>query len=168
MSLALVSLGSNLGDRKEKLHDALERIAAGNQIRTISDIYETYIPNRTKQDPYLNCCIEVETDMSSGQFMQFLIEIQRQLAEPSSQEHVHHQAIDIDLVGFDDEVLRTPQLTLPHPDAYRRAFVMVPLAQMKPDWVHPILNRRAVDLAKEAYWDGWGTFFMHGKSLLDF
>jgi 2-amino-4-hydroxy-6-hydroxymethyldihydropteridine diphosphokinase len=168
VSTAIISLGSNLGDRKEMLKTGLERISFANKILMISDVYETYAANQMTKHPYLNCVIEIETDMSSGQLMQFLAETQQPMNASNTDESAVHQSIDLDLVAFDHEVLRTPQLTLPHPDAYRRAFVMVPLAQMKPDWVHPILNKNATEIAKDAYWDGWGTFYMRGKSLLDF
>jgi 2-amino-4-hydroxy-6-hydroxymethyldihydropteridine diphosphokinase len=168
MSRAIVSLGSNLGDRKDMLHQALERISFSNKILSISDVYETYPQSGEYKDPYLNCCIELETDMSSFQLMQFLNETERQLTTAHTNDRFHYSSIDCDLIAFESEVIMTPQLTLPHPDAYRRAFVMIPLAEIKPDWTHPILNKKATELAKEVYWAGWGTFFANGKSLLDF
>jgi len=168
MGRAIVSLGSNLGDRKDMLKQALERISFSNKILSISEIYETYPRAGDGRDPYLNCCIELETDMNSFQLMQFLKETERQLTDTQDNERFNYSSIDCDLIAFELEVIMTPQLTLPHPDAYRRAFVMIPLSEIKPDWNHPILNKNAKDLAHDVYWPGWGTFFAHGKTLLDF
>lgn len=168
MSFAIVCLGSNLGDRRDMLKQAVERISYSNKIISVSDIYETRHKHGTTQDPYLNCCVSLNTDMTSTQLLQFLLEIERQLSSKQSRERYQHFSIDCDLIAFDNEILRTPMLTLPHPEAHRRAFVMVPLSEIEPTWVHPVLNKPAAELAKEAFWDGWGSFFAPGKTLLDF
>ena len=164
---AILALGSNSGDRKEMLQQALMRISFSCKITVISDVYETFVQDQ-KGHSYLNCCLEIETDMSSGQLLQFIKEIQRQMGGTSVDDHLLRILIDIDLISFEDEIIRTPQLTLPHPDAYRRAYVIIPLSQIRPQWVHPILHKTATDLAHEAFWQGWATFFADGKSLLDF
>jgi 2-amino-4-hydroxy-6-hydroxymethyldihydropteridine diphosphokinase len=166
VSRALIALGSNNADRKEFLIQALARLSYSTKILEISDIYETYgqFENR---DPYLNCCLEVDTDMTSSQLISFLQETEKQISKEDAFGETS-TVLDCDLISFGDEIVRTPKLTLPHPEAHRRAFVMIPLAQIKPQWVHPILKKTAEDLAKEAFWPGWGTFFAHGKSLLDF
>lgn len=166
MSRAIVALGSNVADRKEFIQQALQRFSFANKIIAISDVYETF-GLYERRSPYLNCCVEVETDMKSQQFMLFLQETQRQV-NGATEESEGKDTLDCDLISFDQEVIRTPQLTLPHPEAHRRAFVMIPLAQINPQWVHPLLQKSAEELAKGAYWSGWGTFFADGKSLLDF
>jgi 2-amino-4-hydroxy-6-hydroxymethyldihydropteridine diphosphokinase len=72
------------------------------------------------------------------------------------------------LVDFSGEATRTPELTIPHPEAHFKAYIIIPLAEMEPGWDHPILKKPASELAKKAFWPGWGSFFMQGKSLLDF
>jgi 2-amino-4-hydroxy-6-hydroxymethyldihydropteridine diphosphokinase len=166
VSQALVAMGSNVPNRKDFLHQAVTRLGFSCKILLISDIYETY-GHFEKRDPYLNCCIELETDMTSQQFILFLQETERQIGEEKPL-HEFKTAIDLDLISFDQEITRTPKLTIPHPEAHRRAFVMIPLAQIKPQWSHPLLRKSAEDLAKAVYWSGWGTFFASGKSLLDF
>jgi 2-amino-4-hydroxy-6-hydroxymethyldihydropteridine diphosphokinase len=166
MSSALISMGSNVPDRKEFLHQAIMRLTFSCRVLSISDIYETF-GHFEKRDPYLNCCVELETDMTSQQLLLFLLETEKQIGE-DKQVHELKTAIDLDLIGYDQEITRTPKLTIPHPEAHRRAFVMIPLAQIKPHWMHPLLKKSAEDLAKAVYWAGWGTFFASGKSLLDF
>ncbi len=165
MSRAIISLGSSLGDRKEMLKQAVERISFANKIILLSDVYETEAKDENGAGPYLNCCLEVETDMQSSQMILFLQETQKQLTSGAVVAGMVKENIDCDLIAFDNEVLRTPQLTLPHPSAHRRAFVMIPLASIRPDWVHPVLNKPASDLAQETYWTGWGHFFAPAKSI---
>jgi 2-amino-4-hydroxy-6-hydroxymethyldihydropteridine diphosphokinase len=167
MKTAILALGSNSGDRKDMLAQALMRISFSCEITQISDVYETYDQDQRGQS-YLNCCVEIQTDMTSGQVLLFVKEIQKQMGGTGVEDHLLQIPIDIDLISFEDEIVRTPQLTLPHPDAYRRAFVIIPLSQMRPDWLHPILHKTAAELAQTAFWPGWGTFFADGKSLLDF
>lgn len=165
---AIVSLGSNFGDRKEMLRKAVERISFGCKIVAISNVYETQPKTGQHQARYLNCCLAIDSDMNALGFMLFLREVEKQLmSETAGSSEVHHP-IDCDLISYGTEVTMTPQLTLPHPDAHRRAFVMIPLAEFRADWHHPILEKTAADLAKEAYWDGWGHYHSPGQSLLDF
>ncbi|MCC6276901.1 MAG: 2-amino-4-hydroxy-6-hydroxymethyldihydropteridine diphosphokinase [Oligoflexia bacterium] len=168
MQEAIVSLGSNFGDRKEMLKKAVERISFGCKITGISNVYETFPKTGAHLKPYLNCCVSIETDMDPKGLMLFLVEIERQLVAESTGASETHHPIDCDLIAVGQEVVMTPQLTLPHPDAHRRAFVMIPLADFKADWVHPILEKNAETLAQEAFWDGWGRYHSPGQSLLDF
>lgn len=166
--VAIVGLGSSVGDRREMLSKAVKMLSAKNKITKVSNIYETHPKTEKISDLYLNCCVELSTEMTSLQLMKYLEEIETSLEDQSQNSRFHHSSVDCDLISYNREVLRTPQLTLPHPDAHRRAFVMIPLADIKPDWVHPILNKTASELAEEAYWPGWGAFFADGNSLLDF
>jgi 2-amino-4-hydroxy-6-hydroxymethyldihydropteridine diphosphokinase len=162
MSRALIALGANVGNRKECITQALSRLSFSNTIVALSDIYETY-GRYEKRNPYLNCCVEIETDLTSRHLMQFLIETQKQLSSEEGESRENYSALDLDLIAFDEEVVRTPDLTLPHPEAHKRAFVMIPLAQIKPQWIHPVLNLTAEKLAEISHWQGWGTFFTSGK-----
>jgi 2-amino-4-hydroxy-6-hydroxymethyldihydropteridine diphosphokinase len=166
MSLAIVAMGTNVPDRKEFLHQAVTRFGFSCKVISISDIYETF-GRYEKRDAYLNCILELETDMTSSQFMLFLQETEKQIGDGKSV-HEHKVPLDLDLISFDAEIVRTPKLTIPHPEAHRRPFVMIPLAQIKPEWEHPLLKKTAEELAKAVYWSGWGTFFASGKTLLDF
>jgi 2-amino-4-hydroxy-6-hydroxymethyldihydropteridine diphosphokinase len=166
---AIINLSSNLGDRKEMLQQALERIAfANNKILAVSNVYESHIRMRGGVNPYLTVCAAVQTDMESQILIQFLRETERQLGSPEDEQGNERRTIDCDLISYDSEIVRTPNLTLPHPEAHSRAFVMIPLAEIRPHWQHPILNKTAEELAKQVFWPGWGTFYATGKSLLDF
>ena len=113
MSRAIIALGSNVADRKEFIQQALQRLSFSNKIVAISDVYETF-GLYERRSPYLNCCVEIETDMKSQQLMLFLQEAQRQVTG-ATEESEGKDTLDCDLISFDQEVVRTPQLTLPHP-----------------------------------------------------
>jgi 2-amino-4-hydroxy-6-hydroxymethyldihydropteridine diphosphokinase len=150
------------------LRQTLERISYACKIKKISSVYETF-PKISPQGPaFLNCCVLIETDMSADQLLQFLIETERQVLGSHDEFTTRNRVIDCDLIDFDGQILRTPKLTLPHPDAHRRTFVLVPLAEILPDWVHPVVQKTANELAIECQWPGWGAFFSPGQALLDF
>src|ERR1017187_2746785 len=128
MNKAILGLGSNLGDRSSMLTSAVERISFGSRVIKVSEVYEAFARRGTSNDRFLNCCIEIETDMLPYQLLLFVKEIEKQLNSSHTEAESLHRCIDIDLIDFNGEVLRTPELTLPHPDAHRRAFVMIPLA----------------------------------------
>src|SRR4051812_20786952 len=104
MSRAIISLGSNMGDRKEMLRQALMRISFSNTILGVSDVYETYMKEQGRRDPFLNICVEIETDMNNGQLLQFLLETQRQLSGETVDDTYSQRAIDCDLISFEDQV----------------------------------------------------------------
>lgn len=168
MSIAIIGLGSNMGDRLENLRRAVERISFSAKLKGISNIYETHHRFNNISEPYLNCVLAVETDMTSEQVISYLLEIERQVGSEDGDHKDRREffSLDCDLISFDQEITRTPRLTLPHPEAHRRAYVMCPLAELLPDWNHPILKKSAMELAKESHWNGWGSFFAQGESLI--
>lgn len=168
MREAIISLSSNMGDRMDMLSQALERISFANKILSVSNVYESRIRHDGGVVPYLTFCAVISTDMDSLAFVQFLRETERQMEVGMPGEASERRSIDCDLISFETDIIRTPQITLPHPEAHTRAFVMIPLAEIKPQWEHPVLNKTAEALAKEVFWPGWGTFFATGQSLLDF
>jgi 2-amino-4-hydroxy-6-hydroxymethyldihydropteridine diphosphokinase len=169
MSSAIICFGASLGDRKKIIAHAVKLLSAQAKITQLSDVYETIPKEPLDRGPFLNCCAAIETKLSSVKLLHFLQDIQNQLlGEDHEAIHFIQKDIELDLISFEKEVIRTPKLTLPHPSAHRRAFVMIPLASICGDWVHPVLNTSAKELARETYWAGWGTFFAPAKSLLDF
>ncbi len=165
---AIIGLGSNLGDRKQILQRAVKKLKEEYEIVALSNVYETRPSVGDSTEFYLNCCLEIVTAKKSVELLDALEALADAVRNESSSGRFYHSSLDCDLISFNDEVIRTPKLTLPHPDAHRRAFVMIPLAEIKPQWTHPILNKTAEELAKEAYWPDWGVFFADGNTLLDF
>jgi len=146
---AYVALGSNLGEREALLRAAIEQIAQMPETRLgrISSLYDTAPVGELDQPNFLNAVVQLETALTARQLLWNLLLIERRLGR------VRHVAsrygprtIDLDLVLFGDQVIDTPDLKLPHPEYHRRAFVLVPLAEIEPKLVHPLLGQTAEEL----------------------
>jgi 2-amino-4-hydroxy-6-hydroxymethyldihydropteridine diphosphokinase len=135
-----LSLGTNLGDRPANLRTALDTLSPEVVIVAESKIYETPAWGFEDQPAFLNMAIRGETDLEPESLLKHLKQLEARLGrEPSF--HWGPRLIDIDLLFYDELVLNTPQLVIPHPRLHERAFVLVPLADIAPDLVHPILGK---------------------------
>lgn len=135
MSKVVVALGTNLGDREENLKKAIDAISRleDTAILKVSDIYETEpfgVPN--KQEKYLNCCVFIETYLDADILMGTFLGIEASMGRIRVYKN-SPRVIDIDMLLYDDMVLESRNLVLPHPRIKERAFVMKPLSDIFPD-----------------------------------
>jgi 2-amino-4-hydroxy-6-hydroxymethyldihydropteridine diphosphokinase len=157
---AFISIGSNLGDRKENLEKALEgmltktktKTKTGPAVETIkkSSLYETRPWGRADQPLFINAAVEVETSFSPRELLGFLKRLEAEMGRPPSigKDRWGPRVIDLDIVFYGDMVVREEGLTIPHPHAHERDFVMVPLEEIAPGFVHPVLGKRVSELAR--------------------
>lgn len=136
MATAYLGLGSNLGDRKQNLIQALELMSKHAVVEQVSSIYETEPVGNEEQPLFLNAVCRISTDMKPGQLLRLAKKIEARLGRKHSFPNAP-RPIDIDILFYDDEVLNSKELTIPHPKLVERAFVLVPLAEIAPDLVHP-------------------------------
>ncbi len=134
-ALAVVALGSNLGDRLATLGSARARLSDFGRELGCSSIYETP-PVGPPQPNYLNAVVLLETALTPERLLETLLAIERAHGR-ERRERWGPRTLDLDLVAMGDERRQTPTLTLPHPEAHRRAFVLVPLAEVAPDLLLP-------------------------------
>ena len=140
--VAYIGLGSNVGDRAGALRRALEMLGATGQtvVTDVSDFIET-TPVGPPQAPYLNAAARVETELAPGQLLERLHEIEASLGrDRPAEERWGPRTCDLDIELMDDLVIQTDELTIPHPRLHERSFVLVPLAQIAPDALHPVLG----------------------------
>lgn len=135
MSLAVVALGSNLGDSVAALRSALAELKTVGTVVVRSRLYET-APVGPPQPNYLNAVVLLETDREPRRLLSELLAIEKRLGR-QRRERWGPRVIDLDLIACDDRVIVEDGLTLPHPEAHRRAFVLVPLVEIAPDLVLP-------------------------------
>ncbi len=146
MNKFYLSLGSNLGERGKNLTRAMEKLEKrGVRVLRRSSIYETEPVEIREQAWFLNCAIEVETDMPPRQFMSALLEIELLLGRRREAKY-GPRTIDLDILLQGDTILNTPKLTIPHPKMAGRRFVLVPLAEIAPQAMHPVLHRSIAEL----------------------
>ena len=145
MALVALALGSNLGDRAENLRTARHALAPDFMLGACSGLYETEPAYVLDQPRYYNQVCQATTALSPIAALQRLKALESQLGRvPSTR--FGPRLIDLDLLFYDDQVLDTPQLVLPHPRLAERPFVLVPLAEIAPKLVHPRLGVTVTDL----------------------
>ena len=143
--LAYLSLGSNIGDREGHLRDAIARLQAIGCVASTSSFYETEPVDFTDQAWFLNCAVELETTEPPEDLISSLLRIEEQMGRKRTQRK-GPRIIDIDLLLFDDAILDSPALTIPHPAMHQRRFVLQPLAEIAPQVRHPLRKRTIQEL----------------------
>ncbi|MGF1602440.1 MAG: 2-amino-4-hydroxy-6-hydroxymethyldihydropteridine diphosphokinase [Thermosynechococcaceae cyanobacterium] len=140
MNPIAIGLGSNLGPSLETLQAAVGQIVStpGLQLMGQSHWYET-LPVGPPQPNYINGCLVLLTHIEPEQVLHRLLDIERQFGR---QREVRWgpRTLDLDLLIYGQTIMETAVLNLPHPRLHERAFVLVPLAELWPDGIHPILN----------------------------
>jgi 2-amino-4-hydroxy-6-hydroxymethyldihydropteridine diphosphokinase len=144
--LVYLSLGSNLGDREKYLREAISRLGDLGVIKQVSAFYETQpVEVQTEQPWFLNCALAMETELVPLEFLRGMLAVEQSMGRIRTKPK-GPRTIDIDIVFFGDDVLNTPELTVPHPAMHQRRFVLEPLAEIAPALMHPVLKRTVQEL----------------------
>jgi 2-amino-4-hydroxy-6-hydroxymethyldihydropteridine diphosphokinase len=143
VATAYISLGSNIGDRETALRRALELLGErAGDVTAISSLHETEPVGYIDQPMFLNAAAKIETQLPPEQLMNTMLGIERELGrDRAASIPKGPRMIDLDLLLYDDLVVDTPQLTVPHPAMHQRRFVLEPLVEIAPDAFHPLLKR---------------------------
>lgn len=135
-----LSLGSNLGDRQAKLRNAIGHLLELGDVLEVSSTYETEPVDVTDQPWFLNCAVAVRTGLQPRDFLKGTLAIEKSMGRKRTQPK-GPRLIDIDILLFGAQIIRTPELTVPHPAMSERRFVLVPLAEIAPQLMHPVLRK---------------------------
>ena len=147
MTRVALSLGANLGDRVAALQHAVDVLSGLGEIVGLSDVYETDPVGGPEQPEYYNAVVVVETDASAQQVLATAHRAE-QGKDRTREVRWGPRTLDVDVLAFGDRVSDDPDLTLPHPRATQRAFVMIPWAQADPQFVLP--DGRSVVAVRDA------------------
>ena len=146
---AYLLLGGNLGNREENLDQAIDLIGEGiGEIEALSSRYETAAWGKTDQPSFLNQAVAVKTRLSAVQVLEKALEIEQVLGRVRK-EKWGERLIDIDLILFGNEVIDiADKLQVPHPHMQNRKFVMLPLSEIAPGIVHPVLGKTILEISE--------------------
>ena len=154
-----LALGTNLGDRMENLHRALAALPPAVSVIALSSVYETPPWGYADQPAFLNMALAGETDLEPLALIAYLKNLETDLGREKTFRN-GPRLIDMDILFYDDLVFNQDDLVIPHPRLHERAFVLVPLNDVAPDRMHPVLKRTVRDLLKDV--DTKGVNF-HGR-----
>ena len=143
-----IALGTNLGERLNNLLAAIEAMAPEVSVLAESHIYETPPWGYEDQPAFLNMVVKAETGLEPEALLNFLKQLEVELGREQNFRW-GPRLIDLDILFYDDLILDTPPLVIPHPRLHERAFVLVPLADVAPDLTHPVFQRSVNDLLVE-------------------
>ena len=144
-----LGLGSNLGHKRRNIESALALISERvGEIRTLSDFYETHPWGYKSKETYLNIAIAVETELKPAELLISTQAIERDTGRKNKTINGEYRdrTIDIDILLYDDLILQSTTLTIPHPLMHRRTFVLQPLAEIAPHVIHPVLGKSIEEL----------------------
>lgn len=143
--IVYLGLGSNLGERRQNLATALERLSALGKVKAVSSLYETEPVDVADQPWFLNCVLALETEQMPRQLHAAVKRIEQEVGRRPTRPG-GPRVLDIDILLFGNSVIETPQLTVPHAALHTRRFVLEPLAEIAPDLRHPALKRTMREL----------------------
>ena len=143
-----IGLGTNMGDREANLRTALELLQPIVNCGAVSDIFETEPVGVVEQDWFLNMVLRGTTSLDA---FELLAELQR-IEDAMGRKRLLDKGpriIDLDILLYSSTIHHTKNLTVPHPELHRRAFVLMPLAQVAADWMHPVLGETIQELLQK-------------------
>ncbi|NWF53516.1 MAG: 2-amino-4-hydroxy-6-hydroxymethyldihydropteridine diphosphokinase [Syntrophaceae bacterium] len=154
--LAYIGIGSNLGNKRGNIHRAVKALGAdpGNRRVRCSPLYATEPVGKKDQDWFVNGVISLETSLSPRELLELLLGIEKKMGRVRG-EKWGPRTIDLDILFYEDQILKEPDLQVPHPRLQERKFVLLPLRDLAPDWVHPALGKTVSRLLAELDTQEW-------------
>ncbi|HKJ39586.1 MAG TPA: 2-amino-4-hydroxy-6-hydroxymethyldihydropteridine diphosphokinase [Anaerolineales bacterium] len=155
--IVYLSLGTNIGNRPANLKQALSSLPPQMTVKKKSKVYETPPWGYTEQDNFLNQAVKVSTYLEPEPLLKHIKRLEVALGRKSTFRH-GPRLIDIDILFYDEEILETSSLVIPHPHLHERGFVLMPLMDIAPDLVHPVQKKKIRELMGSSNTNGIKQF----------
>jgi len=140
-------LGSNVGDRQVLLKEAIKLLSESeSNIGKTSSLYETEPWGNSDQQKFYNQVVEVLSDLKPLELLDNIHEIEARLGRLPSAERYMPRTMDIDILFYEHMILTSKNLMIPHPLIHQRRFVLMPMAEISPEFIHPVLGRTVIEL----------------------
>ena len=153
--LLLVGLGSNVGDREIKIREAVSLIQTTEiKLLALSPIYQSEPWGVDHDMPYLNAVAAFATSIESTSILAHLQTIETKMGRTSNSD-LKPRTIDLDILGLGNQVLVTPEFQIPHPRMELRKFVLLPLSDICPGWIHPVSGKKQKQMLEDCKDAGW-------------
>lgn len=151
MTIVYLSLGSNMGDRLGYLQQGAALLGANPNISivTTSSFYETEPWQMESKNWFVNAVVQISTTLKPEELLDECKKIEAKLGRKPSAEKYADRTLDLDILFYDNLVLHTERLTLPHRFFHKRAFLLVPMLEIAEDFVHPLFNKTVAELYDE-------------------
>lgn len=145
-----IAAGSNIGDKEETLKEAIDKIDKRKDcvVTKVSNFYTTDPVGYEDQDKFVNCVFEIDTLQTPSELMDTLLEVEKDF----KRERIIRwgpRTLDLDIIFYDDIISYDEHILIPHPRAHERQFVMKPMCDINPYYVHPIYRKRVMDISSE-------------------
>jgi len=150
LGIVFLGLGSNIEDREKNLKKALKALKKSPKLKIekISSVYETEPWEMNSPNWFLNLVIKAECRLPPLQLLDFIEETEKKLGRKTKSDNTP-RTVDIDILFYNDWIFHTPKLVVPHPLLEKRRFVLVPLAEIEPDWEHPLIQKDIKTILKD-------------------
>ncbi len=167
MPIAYIGIGSNLGNKIENCIRGIEGISTFSKIITVSSFYETEPVDKEDQPDFINCMAKIETFLSPFELFSYIKSLENLIGRKNLGKW-GPRIIDLDIIFYEDLILEKDNLTIPHPRAHLRRFVLQPLFEIATDFIHPVLKKSVTELLDELKCAkrvvkvaGFSTFYSH-------
>jgi 2-amino-4-hydroxy-6-hydroxymethyldihydropteridine diphosphokinase len=141
-----ILLGTNLGNKKLNLSNAIAKLSVNriNSKRT-SSLYKTAAWGNTNQDYFLNQILEIDTDIDPIELLKICLKVEQDMGRIRNKKW-ESRVIDIDVLFYNDLILESNELTIPHKHLHQRLFTLLPMAELNPTLIHPVFNKTILEL----------------------
>jgi len=149
MHQVYISLGSNLKDKFTNIKLALYYLKSIGKIVKKSSLYKTSPVENENQPFFLNCVVKIYTNLTAYKLLNELKNIEKKLGRKKTKKRFQPRVIDLDILFYDKKIIRSKNLTIPHEKLHKRKFVLWPLAEVAPNFIHPILKKTIKKIKNE-------------------